>query len=125
MANADGSVQVIASLSKKKTEKNTDDSRASITSLQIGLASGAQGPFIFLAKGIRMDWKSIAKALKERCPPGSQVPMSPSAYMTDKTWLKLAPIFAKGIRSLDVIKDHPDWWMTLTCDGFSSHTIRQ
>jgi len=34
MANADGSVRVIASLSKKKTEKNTDDSRASIASLR-------------------------------------------------------------------------------------------
>jgi len=123
MANADGSVRVIASLSKKKTEKNTDDSRASITSLRIGLASGTQGPFTFLAKGVRMDRKSIARALKERCPAGSQVIMSPSAYMTDETWLKLVPFFAKGIRNLDVIKDHADWWMTLTCDGFSSHTI--
>jgi len=52
MANADGSIQVIASASKKKTEKNADDSRASITSLRIGLASGTQGPFTFLAKGV-------------------------------------------------------------------------
>jgi len=70
-----------------------------------------------------MDRKSIAKALEERCPAGSQALMSPSAHMTDKTWLKLVPTFAKGIRSLDVIKDHPDWWMTLTCDGFSSHAV--
>ena len=125
MANADGSVRVVASASKKKTEKNTDDSRASITSLRIGLASGSQGPFTFLAKGTRMDRKSITKLLKERCPPGSQVVMSPSAYMSDDTWLKLVPIFAKGIREMEKIKDHPDWWMTLTCDGFSSHTIDQ
>ena len=123
MANADGTVRVIGSASKKKTEKNTDDSRASITSLRIGLASGAQGPFTFLAKGVRVDRKSISTLLKEQCPKGSQVIMSPSAYMTDDTWLKLVPGFAKGIRELEVVKDHPDWWLTLTCDGFSSHTI--
>jgi len=33
MANADGSVRVTASQAKKKTEKNTDDSRTSIASL--------------------------------------------------------------------------------------------
>ena len=85
MANADGTVRVIASASKKKTEKNTDDSRASITSLRIGLSSGTQGPFTFLAKGTRMERKSITRLLKEQCPPGSQVIMSPSAYMTDET----------------------------------------
>ena len=109
MANSDGSVRVVASASKKKTEKNTDDSRASIASLRIGLASGEQGPFTFLAKGTRMDRKSISNLLKERCPPGSQVVMAPSAYMTDETWLKLVPVFAKGIRSMKVIKNHPDW----------------
>jgi len=43
--------------------------------------------------------------------------------MTDETHLKLMPVFAKGIRSMDVVKDHPDWWMTVTCDGFGSHVI--
>jgi len=123
MANADGSVRVIASQTKKKTEKNTDDSRTSITSLRIGLASGNQGPFTFLAKGTRMDRPSITKLLKEQCPAGSQVIMSPSAYMTDEAYLALVPEFAKGIRSMEVIKDHPDWWMTITCDGFGSHII--
>jgi len=76
---------VIASSPKKKTEKNADDSRASIASPQIGLASGTQGAFAFLAKGVRMDRKSIAKALKDRCPNRSQAIMSPSAHMTDET----------------------------------------
>jgi len=123
VANADGGVQVIACASKKKTEKNTDDSRASIASLRIGLASGAQRPFPFLAKGVQTDRKSIANLLKERCPKGSQVVMSASACVPDDASLKLVPMFAKGIRQMEVIKDHPDWWMTLTCDGFSSHTI--
>ena len=70
-----------------------------------------------------MDRPSITNILKEQCPPGSQVVMSPSAYMTDETYLQLIPEFARGIRAMDVIKDHPDWWMTLTCDGFGSHTL--
>jgi len=123
MANADGSVRVMASQAKKKTEKNTDDSRASIASLRIGMTSGNQGPFAFLAKGSRMDRPSITKLLKEQCPAGSQVVMSPSACMTDKAHLALAPQFALGIRSMKVIKDHPDWWMTVTCDGFGSHIV--
>jgi len=24
---------------------------------------------------------------------------------------------------MHIVKDHPDWWMTLTCDGFGSHVI--
>jgi len=70
-----------------------------------------------------MDRPSITNILKEQCPPGSQVVMSPSAYMTDETYLQLIPEFARGIRAMDVIKDHPDWWMTLTCDGFGSHIL--
>jgi len=123
MAKADGSVRVIASAWKKKTKKNMDDSRASITSLRIGPASGTQGPFAFLAKGTQMDRKSITRLPKEQCPAGSQVVMLPSACMTDETWLKSAPMFTKGKHALEVVKDHPDWWMTLTCNGFGSHAI--
>jgi len=123
MANADGSACVTASQAKKKTQKNTDDSRTSIASPQIGMASGDQGPFAFLANGSRVDRPGIAKWLKERCPAGSQVAMPPSAHMTDKACLALVPQFAQGIRSMQVIKDHPDWWMTVTCDGFSSHVV--
>jgi len=38
-------------------------------------------------------------------PPGSRVVMSPSAYMTDEVWEKIAPGMAKGIRSLPVVCD--------------------
>jgi len=24
---------------------------------------------------------------------------------------------------MGIVKEHPDWWMTLTCDGFGSHII--
>jgi len=122
MANADGSVRVMASNTKKKTEKNTDDSRASITSLRVGMASGEQGPFTFLAKGSeRFNRPSLQVLLKTRCPKGSQIIMSPLAYMTDETYQELVPEFCRGMRDMPVIRDHPDWWVTLTCDGFGSH----
>jgi len=123
MANADGSIRVIASASKKKTEQNTDDSRASITSLRVGTAAGTQGPFIFLAKGSRIDRPSLKNIFKEQCPSGSSIIVSPLAYVTDEAWLELVPGFCKGIRDMPVVRDNPDWWMTLTCDGFSSHLL--
>jgi len=43
--------------------------------------------------------------------------------MMDETYLSLVPEFAKGMRSMPVVKDHPHWWMTITCDGFGSHLI--
>jgi hypothetical protein len=51
MTNSDGKVKVVASNEKRKTEKITDDSRQSITSVRVGMASGEEGPYIFLAKG--------------------------------------------------------------------------
>ena len=40
--------------------------------------------------------------------------------MTNKIWVELAPFIAKGIRLMPHIKDHPDWQVCLTLDGFSS-----
>ena len=122
MVNSDGAVRVMASSSEKKKEKNTDESRASITSLHVGMASGTQGPFAFLAKGTeRFDLPSSQEPLKTRCPKGSQITMSPSACMTDETCQELVPGFCKGTRAMPVACDHPDWWGTLSCDGFGSH----
>ena len=121
MANADGEIRVLASAAKKKTEKATDDCRSSITSLRVGMTSGTQGPFTFLAKGLKMDKPSLNKILKERCPAGSSIAMSPSAYMTDEVYAKLVPQLCTGIREMPVIKDHPEWWVVLSLDGFGSH----
>lgn len=88
----EGTVAVIASSSKAKTEKILSDSRSSITSIQVGFASGQQGPFIFLAKGKkieRMSLKDIEK--RDGVPAGSHVAMSPSAYLTDEVWMALSP----------------------------------
>ena len=32
-----------------------------------------------------------------------------------------AVLLAKGIRSMPVICEHPDWWSVVIFDGFSSH----
>ena len=54
-------------------------------------------------------------------PPGSLVEMTPSAYMTTKTWRKIMPRVCEGIRQMEGIRDHPDWWVVLSLDGFESH----
>jgi len=63
MVNADGLMRALAALSKKKAEKSSDDSQRSMTSLCIGLALGAQGPFTFLAKGSWMDRQNKSNIL--------------------------------------------------------------
>jgi len=119
---SDGTIKVIGSIAKAKTELIKDDCRASITVLRIGFASGTQGPLIFLAKGKTMDRPSIKANLRsEGVPKGSTVLMTPNAFMTDVTWTKVVPILCKAIRNLPVIRDHPDWWIVIALDGFGSH----
>ena len=117
---SDGVIKIVGSL-KSKTEKKMDDCRASITSVRLGNCAGDQGPFIFLTTGKTID-RQVMKDLEKNfgCPPGSLVVPSPSAFMTDEVWLKLVPTFAKGIRAMPVIKDHPGWWVAVSCDGFGS-----
>jgi hypothetical protein len=46
---------------------------------------------------------------------------SPSAFMTDNVWLLLVPYLAQGICEMKVIRDHPEWWVAISCNGFGSH----
>ncbi len=48
---SEGHLHVIGSAAKKKHEKNTADSRQSITVVHLGSAAGVEGPRIYLAKG--------------------------------------------------------------------------
>ena len=41
--------------------------------------------------------------------------------MTDKDWVIAAKQLSKGIRAMPVVRDYPQWWFMLTCDGFGSH----
>ena len=47
--------------------------------------------------------------------------MTPNAYMTDEAWAQIVPNLCESIRDMDVIRDHPQWWVLLTLDGFGSH----
>lgn len=120
---SEGNIKVIASANKKKVEKNMDDNRDSITLLRTGSAAGTTGPWIFLVRGEceKIESSALKNLDKKGCPPGSKVYTAPSAYMTDATWKRLAPQLCKGIRKMETVKDHPDWWVTLTLDGFGSH----
>ena len=54
-------------------------------------------------------------------PAGSKVVMTPNAFMTDETWRNIATDLCRGIRQMDGIRDHPDWWVVFSLDGFGSH----
>eukprot|EP00957_Ditylum_brightwellii_P105872 8073936-Ditylum_brightwellii.AAC.1 len=41
--------------------------------------------------------------------------------MTDKDWVIAAKQLSKGICAMSVVRDYPQWWFVLTCDGFGSH----
>ena len=51
----------------------------------------------------------------------SKVIMTPNAFMTHDAWLELVPTLCKSLRSMEVICDHPDWWIIVSLDGFGSH----
>ena len=116
---------MIGNKKKRKQEKNSNDSRESITCLRIGSAAGDEGPRVFLTEGKSLGHHRSFNihnfATTYRAPPGSHVIPTPSVYMTDDTWIELAEPLAKGIRAMSVIKDHPDWWCLLSLDGYGSH----
>ena len=47
--------------------------------------------------------------------------MTPSDYTNDVTWIFIVPIICKGICTMFVKCDHPDWWGMLSLDGYYSH----
>ena len=119
---SDGTLQVIGSAAKKKQEKNTSDSRLSVTNVRIGSSAGTEGPRIYLAAGKELKQQCLKDFRKHHpSPPGSHIEMTPTAYMTDDTWKKMVREMCEGIREMPVIKDHPEWWALLSLDGFGSH----
>ena len=83
---SEGVLRVIGSAARKKHEKNTSDSRQSITIVRVGSAAGVEGPRIFLAKGVDLTAESMLKknfARIHKAPIGSFVEMTPNAYMTN------------------------------------------
>ena len=58
-----------------------------------------------------------------KAPIGSFVEMTPNAYMTNEVWMKIVPHLCDGIRAMEGITNHPDWWIVLSLDGFGSHLV--
>jgi len=116
-----GILQVVSLAEVKKHEKNTQENRDSITIVRIGNAAGNSGPWFILIKQKELEKDSPLHNLPRNfpgVPPGSKVVCTDNAYMTDTTWIKLAPDIAKGICMMPVIKDHPKWKVIVTLDGF-------
>lgn len=114
---------------RKKKEKNTTDSRLSITAVECGNAAGDDGPSVYLLEG-----KEIPASIKglygnskylQRCgaPANSFVVMTPSAFMTNEAWDDMAEALGKGIREVAIVRDHPEWWVVLHLDGYKSHVM--
>jgi hypothetical protein len=123
---SEGVLRVIGSAAQKKHKKNTSDSCQSITVVRVGSAAGVEGPHIFLAKGVELTMESLQKnhfACIHKAPIGSFVEMTPNAYMTNEVWIKITPHLCDGIRAMEGITNHPDWWIVLSLDGFGSHLV--
>jgi hypothetical protein len=85
---SDGTVRVVGSAIKSKTEKIMDDCRTSITVLRTGAAGGFSGPWIFLAAGKKYGCHPLLKNINSKpgVPPHLKVFMTPTAYMTDSVY---------------------------------------
>ena len=118
-----GEVKIIGDKEKPKHEVNTAGSRTSITVYRSGSAAGEDGPTGFLPAGINRKAAYTDEFLvKHGAAPGSTIVMTPTGYMTEDGWVRMAPFMAKGIRSMKVICDNPDWWVVKILDGFGPHT---
>ena len=108
---------------KKKHEKNNADCREIITTIRMGRPTGDKGPNVYLMKGKTPRDGYTSEFLRAHgAPPGSAIVMTENAYLTNDVWDKdVTPLIIKGIRSMDVIKDHPNWWVILYVDGYKSH----
>ena len=119
-----GLFMIIGGSNRKKHEKRLDDSRLSLTLVRIGNAAVNEGPWIFLYKvksNPNNDISGVALFSQHSAPVGSHFYPTPNEYLTGNAWLELSTITAKGIRAIPVIRDHPDWWVSLSLYGFGSH----
>ena len=67
----------------------------------------------------RYKFQNLHKYFK--APEGSEVVMTPNAFMNYEAWLEIIPKLCKLIQRQEIIRDHPDWWVLLSLDGFTSH----
>ena len=118
----DGDVKIVGGKLKSKHERNISDSRVSVTVVRIGSCGGSQGPTGFCLQGeMKRNNYSDEFLMRHGAAPGSCIEMTPTAFMTEVAWLKMSPKFAKGIRQMPFIRDHPRWWVFMSFDGFKIH----
>ena len=117
------SLRVVGSADTLKHEKITDNNRDSISSFRAGSLPGADGPHIYMTKGVKVDMENLRVdfAKKHNAPLRLGVYATPNAYLNDKTWRKMSPAFCKGICMMPVVRDYPDLCIVMTLDGFASH----
>ena len=121
-ADADGNVRIIGEFGRRKHEKKVADCRASATMLRTGTCSGSNGPTVFVMKGVRTPVGYNEGFLHDHgASVGSSIQMTENAFMTDECWEKLSPQLIEGYRSLDYIKENPQWFCLEIFDGFGAH----
>jgi hypothetical protein len=47
--------------------------------------------------------------------------MTPTAFVTKEAWEEMTPFVIKGIRSIDIVKANPQWWVLEVFDRFGPH----
>lgn len=111
--------RIVGLAAVKKHETTTNDNRKSITIIQIVSVVGVSGPCIFFMKRQKeLEKNSLLQNSEKNF---LNVPLD--AYMTNNTWITIAPIITKGICNMPIIKDHHEWKVCLTLVGFSSHLV--
>jgi hypothetical protein len=87
LACANDGIKVYGCGSRDKHEKNTQNSRDSISLFRCGSAAGWSGPAIFLLKGKKAPvGLDQAYLTKYGGAPGSDVHMTQNAYMSKEAW---------------------------------------
>jgi hypothetical protein len=52
---------------------------------------------------------------------GSTTIMTPTAFVTEEAWEEMTPFVITGIRSMEIVKANPQWWVLEVFDGFGPH----
>ena len=115
---------IIGGRDSKTHEKRLYESRLSLTLIRIGVADVNEGLWIFIYEGKSNPENVLSDAAlvsQHGAPVGSHCHPTPSEYLTDDAWLELSTIITKGIRTIPVIRDHLDWWVSLSLYVFGSH----
>ena len=102
---SDGELKIMGDAERQKHDKNTSDSRTSITVLRVGAAGGEKGPVVFVVKGkgkVKSMFSDARLVKHYGLPEGSTVIMNDSAYMDDETCEAVVEKLAPAIRKMKV-----------------------